>query len=216
MNKNALIIFNDVTGEELYAVVLENQEDTNEFLDLYPEIYEEAPRNNAEEKGYYWLDAFHDEKNALEFIKNFGLVYVDTIDTIDDEEDEDDEDEEPTSLTIKFLRTKNGEDIVSFAAIETETSIRLVHPVEFIMFSYEDEDEQGLEMRGWLPIEQMTFPSVVIERDNFLFIVEGSECLTTEFMKDYCKFIGWDKIGKEKDEVKSEGNVVQFNSRPKK
>ena len=113
-------------------------------------------------------------------------------------------------LKIRYIKTVDGLDLVSFTMPEGKKNILLINPVSFVF--YEEDDETQLHMEYYLPNQAFSRDDVVVERSKFTIISEeaDSDIFDIDFIQEYLNFIGFfDDVDSEEDEMS--GNVISFD-----
>jgi hypothetical protein len=86
---------------------------------------------------------------------------------------------------IKFLKLRNGEDLVASVVIENE-SITLTRPVCIMVENMYEEGRQILNVREWLPPSVVTSESITIDRSEIIATLDISEDFLEQY-KDICE-----------------------------
>lgn len=84
--------------------------------------------------------------------------------------------------SIRLVKLKNGEDVIAFVADHGEF-LELTRPIQLLFESLDEIDsEQVVNVREWLPPLIADTESVMISKDNVLFVVEVKKTFSEHFM----------------------------------
>jgi hypothetical protein len=84
--------------------------------------------------------------------------------------------------SIRLVKLKNGEDVIAFVEDHGEF-LELTRPIQLLFESLDEIDsEQVVNVREWLPPLIADTESVMINKDNVLFVVEVKKTFSEHFM----------------------------------
>lgn len=96
--------------------------------------------------------------------------------------------------SIRLVKLKNGEDVIAFVEDHGEF-IELTRPIQLLFESVDEIDsEQVVNVREWLPPLIADTESVMINKDNILFVVEVKKNFSEHFMTVSRMFFEYSEI----------------------
>lgn len=88
---------------------------------------------------------------------------------------------EQPKLTAKFIKLKNGEDIVAYVLEDTDEYIRVQKPMEVHLHNDLPTAKQILNVREWIPPLIVKVDTVDVPKSQVLLVMELTDSFQTEF-----------------------------------
>lgn len=83
---------------------------------------------------------------------------------------------------VRFIKLKNKEIVIGFVE-QHEDFIYLARPIELTFENYEDEDQQILKIKEWLPPLVAKFDYVTIDMKDIFCILEVQEIFLESYLE---------------------------------
>lgn len=85
---------------------------------------------------------------------------------------------------VRFIKFKNGENIIAHTKDEYDTHIEIARPIALIFENYgEDDDQQIVKIKEWLPPLIAKFDTVTIDKKEIFFILEVQSLFLEHYLE---------------------------------
>lgn len=85
---------------------------------------------------------------------------------------------------VRFIKFKNGENIIAHTKDEYDTHIEVARPIALIFENIGEEDEQQLvKIKEWIPPLIAKFDSVTIDKKEIFFILEVQQSFLDHYLE---------------------------------
>ena len=85
---------------------------------------------------------------------------------------------------IRFIKFKNGENIIAFTKDDYDTHIEVTRPIALIFENYEEDDDQQLvKIKEWIPPLIAKFETVTVDKKDIFFILEVQDMFVEHYLE---------------------------------
>jgi hypothetical protein len=105
--------------------------------------------------------------------------------------------------TLKYIKLKNGEDIVGVVTVETSNTVSIKRPLAFVIENDFEYNRQLLNIREWMPPIVAKDDVISIKKSTVFFITDVKDTFIEEYNEAVKTLYG---ITPRKRQVKTEEN----------